>query len=482
MLQCIFTNATAQTMPLPEGFVFDPHKDLRQYTPLIIPCVNWLQQTPLGEHKNERAEVNNFVLNWLQINPDVNISMPDYSFTFNNIDKELLYLFMESWIKYTLQMKDQDITRCSVAGLNGMLDYYQQGKAARIGSSSYLDNLVKIRQAGKLPALFDTARNAINTYLYLDTPNHKITYQHDENYFHFNFYSINFVRPRAITYRYMLEGYYDKWIVTKEGSVTYPRLPSGSYNFRVQVSMFSDFSDPVERRYTFTIAKPIWTEPWFLAVGLLLCALLIYLIIKQREKNLENIALLKHQRIVFEYEHLKSQVNPHFLFNSFNTLANLIEKNQGEAIDYSERLSELYRSVLAHHDNDFVLLADEITVLKNYIAIQKGRFGESLQLQLNIPEHVIKTKKIVPLALQILIENVIKHNVISAQNPLVINIEANEEVIIIRNVIHPKMSKEKGEGLGLINIKRRYELLTKYPVSYGPRGNEFIVTLPLLVL
>jgi len=99
MLQCIFTNTTAQTMPLPEGFVFDPHKDLRQYTPLIIPCVNWLQQTPLGEHKNERAEVNNFVLNWLQINPDVNISMPDYSFTFNNIDKELLYLFMESWIK-----------------------------------------------------------------------------------------------------------------------------------------------------------------------------------------------------------------------------------------------------------------------------------------------------------------------------------------------------------------------------------------------
>ena len=85
-----------------------------------------------------------------------------------------------------------------------------------------------------------------------------------------------------------------------------------------------------------------------------------------------------------------------------------------------------------------------------------------------------------PLALQILIENAIKHNVISESAPLVISITANEHEISVRNAIYPKMSKERGEGLGLVNIKRRYELLTKQPVVYGTKENEFTVKLPLL--
>ena len=480
ILQSIVLNAKGQNTPLPAGFVFDPHSDLRNYTPYIVPCVNWLQQTPLGLQRQERNEVNNFVLNWLQINPDVNIGLPDYSLKFNNIDKELLYLFMESWIKYTLQTNDKDVTRCSIAGLNGMLDYYHQGKAARIGTSKYLEDLLEIRQRGKLADLFDTGHAAMNTYLYLDTPANKTNFKYAENYFQFNFYSINLVRPRAIKYRYMLDGYYDKWIITKDGSVTYPRLPPGNYDFRVQVSMYDDFSIKVERDYYFVIAKPFWMEYWFLGLAAISCLLVIYFVIRLRERSLKNIALLKHERVVFEYEHLKSQVNPHFLFNSFNTLTNLIEKDQAKAIDYTEKLSELYRSILAHHDNDFVLLADEIAVLGNYISIQKGRFGDSLQTKMDIPVAILQTKKIVPMALQILIENVLKHNVISAQSPLLISIAADEHNITVTNVVHPKMSKEKGEGLGLINIKRRYELLTKSPVKYGQQGNEFIVTLPLL--
>lgn len=183
ILQSIVLNAKGQNTPLPAGFVFDPHSDLRNYTPYIVPCVNWLQQTPLGLQRQERNEVNNFVLNWLQINPDVNIGLPDYSLKFNNIDKELLYLFMESWIKYTLQTNDKDVTRCSIAGLNGMLDYYHQGKAARIGTSKYLEDLLEIRQRGKLADLFDTGHAAMNTYLYLDTPANKTNFKYAENYF-----------------------------------------------------------------------------------------------------------------------------------------------------------------------------------------------------------------------------------------------------------------------------------------------------------
>jgi LytS/YehU family sensor histidine kinase len=190
--------------------------------------------------------------------------------------------------------------------------------------------------------------------------------------------------------------------------------------------------------------------------------------------------VLKHERIMFEYEHLKSQVNPHFLFNSLNTLTNLIARDQKKAIEYTENLSSLYHSILAYHDNDLVSLAEEIAILENYFSIQKGRFGDALQLQMNISAEVLRTKKIVPLALQILIENVIKHNVISEQEPLHIDISATDLDITITNILSPKLSKEKGEGLGLVNIKRRYELLTKKTVSYGIIGNEFIVILPLL--
>ena len=155
-------------------------------------------------------------------------------------------------------------------------------------------------------------------------------------------------------------------------------------------------------------------------------------------------------------------------------------KDQKKALGYTENLSDLYQNILTHHDNDFILLSEEFAILNNYIFIQKGRFGDALQLDINIPAKIMHEKKIVPLALQMLIENAIKHNVVSATAPLVIHIDADEQEITVRNIINPKLSKEKREGLGLVNIKRRYNLLTKKTVSYGLHENEFVVTLPLL--
>jgi len=474
-----YSSSFAQNFPLPDNFTFDGHSDMRNYTRYIIPCINWLQQTPLNEYKEERARVNSFVLSWLQINPDISIGLPEYSYKLHDINDQLLYIFMEGWIKYTLETKDTDLTNCRIAGLHSMLDYYVTGKAAELGKNEFLDNLLIIEKDGKLRELFDTSHSAKNTWLYLNT-HQKKEYKYDENYFNFNFYCINLLHPRNIEFRYLLDGYYDKWIVTKDGSVTYPRLPPGEYTFKVEGSMYPDFENASEATYSFIIHKPIWKENWFLTIAALSGILLVYLVIKQREKNLENIALLKHERIMFEFEHLKSQVNPHFLFNSLNTLTNLIAKDQKKAIDYTEHLSSLYQSILAHYENDLVLLSEEIAILENYFSIQQGRFGNALQLKTDIPQEVMRNKKIVPLALQILIENVIKHNVISGKEPLIISISANENEITISNFVYPKMSKEKGEGVGLINIKRRYELLTKRPVTYGLRKNEFIVILPLL--
>jgi hypothetical protein len=475
-----YGRAFAQAYPLPADFKFDPHSDMQIYTKYIVPSVNWLQQTPLNEHKKERKTVNDFVMSWLQINPDLNIGLPEYSLKFHDINEQLLYLFMEGWIKYTVETKDNNVTNGSIAGVHSMLDYYKSGKAVGLGKSEFLDNLSAIEQQGKLKELFDSSGEVKNTYLYLTPPAAKHQFRHDENYFNFNFYCINLLKPRNIVYRYALAGYFDDWITTKDGSITYPRLPPGDYKFMVQGSMYPNFAHASEASWSFTVGKPLWKENWFLVLSGMTVLLIGYFVIKQREKNLQSIAVLKHERIMFEYEHLKSQVNPHFLFNSLNTLTNLIARDQKKAIEYTENLSSLYHSILAYHDNDLVSLAEEIAILENYFSIQKGRFGDALQLQMNISAEVLRTKKIVPLALQILIENVIKHNVISEQEPLHIDISATDLDITITNILSPKLSKEKGEGLGLVNIKRRYELLTKKTVSYGIIGNEFIVILPLL--
>jgi LytS/YehU family sensor histidine kinase len=183
---------------------------------------------------------------------------------------------------------------------------------------------------------------------------------------------------------------------------------------------------------------------------------------------------------LFEYEHLKTQVNPHFLFNSLNTLTGLIEQDPESAITYTEQLSDLYRNLLAYKGNDWVTLEEEWSFLANYLYIQESRFGSALQVVKNIPEALMKSKKIVPLSLQLLVENAIKHNVVSMASPLVVKFEIQEDVLVVSNTIQPKLSKEKESGLGLANIQKRYALLSDKPISFGKKDGVWEVRLPLL--
>ena len=118
--------------------------------------------------------------------------------------------------------------------------------------------------------------------------------------------------------------------------------------------------------------------------------------------------------------------------------------------------------------------------MNSYIHIQLTRFGDALRVKIDIPEDVMETKKIVPLALQLLVENAIKHNIVSMAKPLEITITSTKDEITVSNIIDLKISKDRGAGIGLINIKQRYNHLTKRPVTYGVINNEYIVKLPLL--
>ncbi|MEI8279937.1 MAG: two-component regulator propeller domain-containing protein [Bacteroidota bacterium] len=305
-------------------------------------------------------------------------------------------------------------------------------------------------------------------------------FSYPENHITIKYDGINYSNPERLHYRYALNGFNDSWILTNDESVTFPKLPPGTYSFRVQVSLSNNFFNAKESSYTFTIAAPLWKRTWFIAAMLLLIGILIYYIQKLRDRRVSKVSLLQKERMIFEYEHLKSQVNPHFLFNSLNTLASLIEENTETAIDYTVHLSDLYRNMLAYKDKDLILLVEEMELLQKYLYIQQSRFGSALQLKVNISEKLLMNKKIVPLALQLLVENAIKHNVVSISSPLIIYIDANEYTIVVRNWLQPKMNTERGAGLGLINIRKRYFLLAKRQISYGVYDNEYIVILPLI--
>jgi len=310
--------------------------------------------------------------------------------------------------------------------------------------------------------------------------NDKHEFDYDENYIGFTFDGISYANHERLNYRYMLQGYNDDWVYTNDASASFPKLSPGKYNFRIQVSLNPAFEHPNEDDYSFNIAAPFWKTNLFYGLMTIVVLLIVYLYIKIREQRLKSISQLQQERMVFEYEHLKSQVNPHFLFNSLYALSILIEEKQDSALKYTVHLADLYRNMLTHSKQDLIPLKEEIEILNNYIHIQQTRFGDALKVIIEIPDEVMERKKIVPLAIQLLVENAIKHNVVSMSQPLIIYITAVNDEIIVRNRMQPKMSREKGAGIGLINIKQRYGLLTKRLVTFGVYENQFIVQLPLL--
>jgi len=305
-------------------------------------------------------------------------------------------------------------------------------------------------------------------------------FNYDESYVGFNFDGTGQVNHERFNYRYMLEGYNDNWVYTSDASASFARLPPGKYKFRVQVSLNPAFDHPSESTYAFIIATPYWRTTWFYLASALVVIGIAYSYIKLREKRIEHLSQLKQERMMFEYEHLKSQVNPHFLFNSLYTLSILIEEKRDDALSYTMHLADLYRNTLSTTNKNLILLKDELDILADYVTIQKTRFGDALNVIVDIANETKENTQVVPLAIQLLVENAIKHNVVSLATPLTIHVEASDSEITVRNHIQPKLSKEKGAGIGLANISKRYSLLTRRPMTYGITENEFIVKLPLL--
>jgi LytS/YehU family sensor histidine kinase len=196
--------------------------------------------------------------------------------------------------------------------------------------------------------------------------------------------------------------------------------------------------------------------------------------------SLAELERFKKENIEFHFEMLKNQVNPHFLFNSLNTLSSLIYANQDTAAKFVRQLARVYRYVLENRDKEVISLKDELTFLQSYIYLINLRFSENLKVEIDIPEKM-QQKYVAPMTLQMLIENAIKHNVVSQKKPLTIQIYADMfDHITITNNLQKKEVREYSSNIGLKNISSRYGFITDRKVIVEENPEYFKVRIPLL--
>lgn len=189
---------------------------------------------------------------------------------------------------------------------------------------------------------------------------------------------------------------------------------------------------------------------------------------------------LKHENLLSQFNALKQQVNPHFLFNALSTLTSLLAEDQERAAEFIQKLSNVYRYVLEVTDKDIVDLGTEIEAVRAYAFLQQTRFGDNLQVNIKLPDED-KHLYVAPLTLQILLENAIKHNSISKDKPLIIDVFVDaSHRLVARNNLQRKSSIESGTHLGLKNIVNRYRFLDNKTVEIMETESEFIVKIPLL--
>ena len=211
--------------------------------------------------------------------------------------------------------------------------------------------------------------------------------------------------------------------------------------------------------------------------------LVIYYALQQQRRHrdvaLEN-AQLREENTNAQLDLLRQQVNPHFLFNALNTLKSMVKSGDSKAVEFVVKLSETYRYLLQNNPLQQVTVREEMNLLRSYSFLMEQRFGEGFQLDADLPDEILDTS-LPPLTFQLLVENAVKHNVISTAKPLYIRIACdNGKHIAVSNPLQPKLSTEEGAGIGLKNIKRRYQLLTGQSVRVEQEDGQFTVYLPII--
>ena len=186
---------------------------------------------------------------------------------------------------------------------------------------------------------------------------------------------------------------------------------------------------------------------------------------------------LREEKLIFQYETLKNQVNPHFLFNSLNTLSSLVSKDAKLSERFISKFSSIYRYILENQDKDLIPLSDELAFVQDYFFLQKIRDDGKIALDVEIEGE--DKYQILPISLQLLVENALKHNAATKENPLKIRVSNLENQLIIENNLEPKMQLEPSSKLGLKNLNERVKLVMNKEVHVEKDNTKFVVTMPI---
>jgi len=200
-------------------------------------------------------------------------------------------------------------------------------------------------------------------------------------------------------------------------------------------------------------------------------------LLNQAELDIERY---KNETATARLQALRSQLNPHFLFNSLNTLSSLVHRDAEAADDFIQQLAKVYRYVLEHSEHDTVTLHTELQFVASYLWLLQMRFKEGLRVEMRIDE-ASEDLHLPPMTLQVLIENAVKHNIVSPKQPLTIEIASDgQDCLVVKNNLQERSEKDASSSVGLANITARYEHLAQQTLTVVRTDDAFTVRVPLL--
>ncbi len=304
-----------------------------------------------------------------------------------------------------------------------------------------------------------------------------------------NSFTIEFsVLSTTTKHRYLakLAGYDDDWQeANPQTGAVYNRLPGGDYVFTVKAITPEGVETPT-RTLTIHMATRFYQATWFWGLVLLVMLGLLVGFFRYRARQVAQIYRLQMQATRLErdktriqYQNLINHLNPHFLFNSLTSLNSLISIEPKKASAFLKKLSVIYRYILQNKDNELVSLQSELVFAQHYIDLQIGRFGEGLQVDVRV-DPALLMHQIVPVTIQNLLENAIKHNTVDDETPLHIEIYTAGDTLIVMNTLHRKDFVDTSNKQGLASLRSLYGYLSGRPIIITETDTHFSVTVPLL--
>ena len=292
------------------------------------------------------------------------------------------------------------------------------------------------------------------------------------------FTGLHYAAPQDLRFAYRLIGSDTTVRITRDHEVTLSKLVPGNYKFQVS-AVADDGRYGQWSEFAFSIPRPWYRTPWAIGGWIVLAAIALVLVLRLRDARLRSRDRMEKDKARFQMEVLRSQVNPHFLFNSFNTLIELIEEDGAKAVEHVSELSDFFREILQVRDKELIPVAEELRLVNTYFSLERRRFGHRIALHVAVPEGTMTTM-VPPLTVQLLVENALKHNRATEQEPLVVSIVADDRSLTVSNALRPRADQPISTGFGIASIRQRFMALSEDPVQVSRDNATFAVRIPLI--